>query len=302
MAWIFLFFIRIQVIIDKKKVTADELSKAFDVSIRTIQRDIDTLCSSGIPIYGEVGKYGGYHITENYKLDKNYISQNEINTLLEILNSFKNTLFKDSVRDLLNKFSILNTTKPANNKLLIDSSPWGNTIRRNKKLDNIYKAVEENRYISFEYTDLNKKHTNRIVEPYTIIMKGISWYLYAYCTSRNDYRLFNINRINNLYVNDSFPERLDFKPFNNSIIDSPKQSAEIIIKTKLTSCVPDYLNPLEEKIYDKNFKIIKCVLPIDEWLYTVLLGMSNDYEILKPDDLRVEITDRIKKSLKNYDL
>jgi len=288
--------------IDKKKVTADELAKTFEVSVRTIQRDIDILCNSGIPIYGEVGKYGGYHITENYKLDKNYISPSEINTLLEILNSFKNTLFKDSVRDLLSKFSNLSNSSIKNNKLLIDSTPWGNTKIRSKKLDTIYEAVEQNRLISFEYTDQYKNNTKRTIEPYTIIMKGNSWYLYAYCTIRNDYRLFNINRVNNIIIKEQFPERIDFEPFENSNIDSATISTEIILKTKNSSYLPDYLNPLEEEIYDNNYKIIKCSMPIDEWLYTVLLGMSNDFEILEPEYLKEEIISRIKKSLENYKL
>lgn len=290
------------IIIEKKKVTAEELSKTFEVSVRTIQRDIDNLCNAGVPIYGEVGKNGGYHITENYKLDKNYISQKEINILLDMLNGFKDTLFKGSVRDLLNKFSIFHDDNDTNRKLLIDTNPWGNSKRQNKKLDEIYKATEGTRILLFEYTDLHKNISSRNVEPYTVIMKGNSWYLYAYCLLRNDYRLFNINRISNLELKEMFSERIDFKPIDGFQIDKPRTSTEFNLKTKSLFQLPEYLNTIDESLDKEGNRIIKCSAPFDEWLYSTLFCLSSDFEVIEPDFLRDQIVKKIKESLEIYKL
>lgn len=290
------------IIIQKKKVTAKELSNTFGVSIRTIQRDIDNLCNAGIPIYSEVGKNGGYHITENYKLDKNYISQKEINTLVGILNGFKDTLFKGSVRDLLNKFSIFSDNGTKNKKLLIDTKPWGNPERQNKKLDEIYKATEISRLLIFDYTDLHKNMTKRKIEPYTIIMKGNSWYIYAYCHLRNDYRLFNTNRMLNIELEETFTERTNLKPIEDFKIDRPRPSTEITMKIINSFQIPEYLNYIDEILDVEGNRIIKCSLPIDEWLYSVFLSLSNDIEIMEPNFVRAEVTKRIKKSIEIYNL
>lgn len=290
-------------IIEKKKVTAEELSNTFEVSVRTIQRDIDDLCNAGVPIYGEVGKNGGYHITENYKLDKNYITKKEITTLVDILSGFKDTLFKGSVRDLLSKFSIFNDSIKSNRKFVIDTTPWGiNVKRQNQKLEEIQKATEQTRYLLFDYTDLNKNMTRRKIEPYTIIMKGNSWYLYGYCTFRNDYRLFNINRIVNLKIENIFTERENIKPIGAFNIDQPRTPIEIILQTKTSFTVPEYLNPIEEKILKENKRQIKCSVPLDEWLYSILMSLSNEFEIIEPLYVREEIINRIKESLKIYKL
>lgn len=292
------------IIIEKKKVTAEELSQTFNVSIRTIQRDIDNLCNAGVPIYGEVGKNGGYHITENYRLDKNYISQKEIDTLVEILGVFKETLFKDSIRDLLNKFSALNENNTSDRKLIIDTKTWGNSKRQNAKLDNIYFATENNRTLVFSYYDLNNNKTERRVEPYTIIMKGYSWYLYAYCILRNDYRLFNIKRIYAIKIEDTFNVRNDFKPIDISEIEKPRTSTNIKIKfsASMLDRIPDFFDPINEIIDKDENTIINCTFPIDEWLYSVLLSFGNNIEILEPDFLREEIINRLKETIKNYNL
>lgn len=83
----------LMLLLSKRKLTAKEMSEYFEVSVRTIQRDIDTLCSAGIPIYGDVGKYGGYQLTKNYKLDRTFLSKKEMDTLVVVLKGFGNPRF-----------------------------------------------------------------------------------------------------------------------------------------------------------------------------------------------------------------
>ncbi|MDC7221109.1 MAG: YafY family protein [Spirochaetales bacterium] len=291
------------IIIDKKKVTSEELARTFEVSVRTIQRDIDSLCSAGVPIYGEVGKNGGYHITENYKLDKNYISPKEVSTLVDILNGFKDTLYKDSIRDIMNKFSLFNEDSlPRARKVFIDTKPWGQGERQNSNLDKIYRAVEENLHLEFDYTDINKNITRRKVEPYTIIMKGNSWYLYAYSTLRSDYRLFNISRILNIELGETFEPRSDIQPIEDIQIEKQRKTTDMLLRTKSPYPVPGYLNPLEEKTDGEGYRVIKCSNPLDEWLYSALISLSTDFEVIEPPFIREEIVKRLKKCMNNYQL
>ncbi|MDA3810475.1 MAG: YafY family protein [Spirochaetaceae bacterium] len=198
----------LMLLLNKRKLTAKELAEYFEVSVRTIQRDMDTLCSAGIPIYGDVGKYGGYQLTENYKLDRSFLTVNEMDTLVTMLKGFSDTLFNDSIKTILEKMGGLNKTSTNLGNFQIDMTPWGADKGFLETLNHINKAIEEKRFVSFEYYDLYNNKTLRKVEPYITILKSGSWYIYGYCLLREEYRLFKISRIFELHIEQGMDKNL----------------------------------------------------------------------------------------------
>lgn len=293
-------------LLHRRKVTARELADYFEVSVRTIQRDMDTLCGAGIPIYGDVGKQGGYQLTENYRLDRSFLTRKEMDTLVPMLRGFSDTLFDDSLRTILEKVAGIKGEPSSFSHLRIDMTPWGAERDFHEVLNLIDNALKNHFLLTFEYFDLYNRKTERTAEPYTIILKGGSWYLYAYCLLREEYRLFKISRI--------FELRCDHQRFiprsgseDLSIlekIDRDRQAERIVIRFNKDARgrIPDFFDPRLAVEDDEGSLTFDLAFPVDEWLVNVFLGLSDCAEILEPLSLREEICKRIKKMKTLYKL
>lgn len=183
------------VLADVDKITVQELADRFEVSKRTIFRDLDTLNLAGIPIISYPGIGGGISIIEGYKIDKKILSTDDtgkIFTALKGLESIDNDI---SVNSLIAK---LIPEKEADifsqSEYVIDFSAWFEDSIIHEKAIALHKAICNNRCVLLEYVSGNSRE-KRFVEPYKLIFKQSDWYLYAFCRNRNDFRLFKLRRI-----------------------------------------------------------------------------------------------------------
>lgn len=293
-------------LLHKRKVTARELAEYFEVSIRTVQRDMETLSRAGIPLYGDVGKQGGYQLTENYRMDRSFLTQQEMDTLVTMLNGFKDALFSDSIRTILEKMGGIGADPTVQGNLLIDMAPWGEDHDFRKTLNNINRYIENRRLISFEYYDLNNQRTIRQVEPYRIILKSNSWYLYGYCRLRNEYRLFKILRIFQMVEeSERFNKRDDSGSHSrNANREVKRESTAMCLKfsPEVKGRIPDFFDVKKATEDDSGFITFNVSFPIDEWLVSIFLGFGDGLEVIEPESLRIEMTDRIKKMQVLYKL
>lgn len=177
-------------VLEKRKVTASELADKFEVSVRTIYRDIDVLSEAGIPIYTAQGKSGGISILENYVLDKSILSQSEQEQILLALQGLDDT----NAHYLLSKLGSLFKSTAAD-WIEVDCTTWKRGKTQNNLFNLIKNAILEKREVSFQYYSSKGVGTNRIVEPLKIVSKGNNWYLYGFCKLRNDFRFFKLSRI-----------------------------------------------------------------------------------------------------------
>jgi predicted DNA-binding transcriptional regulator YafY len=296
----------LMLLLDRQKCTARELAEYFEVSIRTIQRDIDALCEAGIPIYADVGQQGGYQLTENYRMDRSFLTRSEMDTLVMMLKGFQETLLSSSIKSIMEKLSGIHGTNTAHSTFHIDMTPWGADSRFSHTLKQLGKAIEQSHLISFEYFDLYNRKSERNVEPYKILIKSGSWYLHAYCLLRKDYRLFRLSRIFSLETSDSkFRKRDDseWQSSQNSLEISREQSEMTIrFSPEARGRIPDFFDPRTAVEEPDGSLVFKQRFPVDEWLITVLLGISDVAEVLEPASLRAEVQNRIKKSRILYEL
>ena len=145
----------LMMIINKEKITAKELSEYFQVSIRTIQRDIDTLSMSGIPIYAEIGKKGGYQLLYNYKIDTNFLNTKETKVIKSLLESLEQTAPYLEIKSISNKFLIMSPEESEDNKIVIKLSPLVNENNFKNNLEIITKARDSYNKIHIKYIDTN---------------------------------------------------------------------------------------------------------------------------------------------------
>ncbi len=292
----------IMILLDKERVGAQELADIFEVSPRTIYRDIDAINMAGIPVRGASGVGGGFEIMQNYKVDKKVFSTADLSAILMGLSSLSN-MMRGS--ELINALAKVKSFIPADqakdielkaNQIYIDLSPWMGSINIQPYLEIIKTALQESKLVSFDYADRYGNKTARTAEPYQLVLKSSHWYLQGYCHKRNAFRLFRLSRISNLQMNEeTFTPREYQKPQLDfaDILASMQTKIKIRIHSSVMDRVLDYctyedLSPDGNEHYIVNFPFIE-----NEYYYNVLLSFGDKCECLEPLHIRTEMKRRL---------
>jgi len=188
----------VYMLMNKKAATAKELSDHFEVSQRTIYRDIDILNEAGIPVYTNKGKGGGISILDNFLLNKSVFSDREQNEILFALQSFRAVKYVNADTVLTKLSAIFKKNKDVLNWVEVDFSDW--SYYGKEKFNAVKSAILDKRCISFDYYGASGEKTHRKVYPMQLWFKHRAWYIKAYCLMRKDFRLFKISRIQNISV------------------------------------------------------------------------------------------------------
>jgi len=290
----------IYILLHKKKVSATELAEQLGVSRRTICRDIDTLSVAGIPVCAEKGRGGGISLLPGFVLDKAVLSEHEQNEILTALHGL--TLVKTGdTTDVLNRLSAI-FNKAATNWLEVDFSDWNHS----NDFDNFKTAILEYLIVEFDYYNSYGEKTFRRVEPKQLLFKYKSWYLKAFCLTKQGERLYKLTRINNFVVTDEkFPIRdLIFSETDNNPTDAHKERMDITIKLRIAPemayrVFDDFDVALIEKQSDGSF-IVTRTYPEDNWVYSYVLSFGEYAQVLEPVNLIKIIATKIKNMSKHY--
>lgn len=292
----------IMVLLDKDRIGAQELADLFEVSLRTIYRDIDAINMAGIPVCSIPGVGGGFEIMPGYKIDKNVFSTADLSALLMGLSSLSGMVQGDEMAHALAKVrSFIPADKAKDielkvNQICIDLSPWMGSGNTQSYIEMIKAALQDNKLLSFEYIAHHGNKTARTVEPYQLVLKGSHWYFQGYCLKRNDFRLFRLSRMSNLQVQeDIFTPRVYQKP----ILDFAETLETMQIKIKLRVhksvidrvldfCSYECFTPDGIEHYIVNFPFIE-----NDYYYSILFSFGNQCECLEPLHIRTEIKRRL---------
>ena len=285
-------------ILEKGKVTANELADKFEVSVRTIYRDIDSISSAGIPIYALQGKGGGIEIAEDFVLSKSLLSENEKQQIMSALQGLDNTTIQRE-NELLTKLSALFKMKNTS-WIEVDFNNWQNNKMYEKTFDDIKSAILSKNIISFTYFSSNEKETDRSVKPVRLLFKSQDWYLYALCLLRNDFRYFKLSRIKNLEIHtekfdDNFEDVILKKetPHENTV------NIKVKFDRKVAFRVYDELNGEITEDNDGNL-YTEIEIPNDYNLYNYIFSFGDEAEVLEPKEIRMQIKKMINKMAEKY--
>lgn len=288
----------VNILVSKKTVTAKELADEFDVSIRTIYRDIEILSANGVPVFSSQGKGGGISIMDGYSIDKTLVSDNEQKQILMALESVNATGQVD-VKESLVKLGGL-FKKNEVNWLQIDFSPWSQNENDKIIFESIKNSIFNKQKISFLYFNTKGETSNRIVEPYKLVFKANYWYLYGFCTKRNDMRYFKLTRIEELKILDETfikrqlkEEKYTYEESNNNI------DIKLKIDGSMGFRVYDEFRRGTIKM-EEDYFIVNINVPYSDWIYGYLLSFGNAVEVLEPANIREEYIKKVKNILKNY--
>lgn len=196
----------LSILLQREKITAPELAEQFEVSRRTIQRDIESLCRAGIPISTAQGTGGGISIMEGYRVDRTVLTHPEMQAILAGLRSLDSVSGTRRYAQLMEKLSTgTGGLVSGGAHMLIDLSSWYKTSLP-PKIELIQEAIQQHRTICFAYCS-PKGESVRAVEPYYLVFHWSAWYVWGWCRSRQAFRLFKLNRMTELTTGDLFEPR-----------------------------------------------------------------------------------------------
>lgn len=300
----------IMILLDKRRVSAQELADLFEVSPRTIYRDIDAINMAGIPVRSTSGVGGGFEIMQSYKLDQKVFSAADLSAILMGLSGLSNILRGD---ELVNALAKVKSFIPADqakdiafktNQISIDLSPWMGNRSIPPSLEMIKIALQENKLISFEYIAHHGNKTARTVEPYQLVLKNSHWYLQGYCRKRNDFRLFRISRISTLQMQEqTFTPRV----FQNPVLDFAEmlETMQTKIKIRIHQSVMDQVLDIcafEDFFQDgKEHYIVWFPFIENDYYFNFLFSLGDQCECLEPLHIRAEMRRRIQNIAALYE-
>ena len=291
----------LSVLLQEEKTTAPELAERFEVSRRTINRDIEDLCKAGIPIETMQGTGGGISIMSGYRLDRTILTSKDMQMILAGLRSLDSVSGSSYYGQLMEKIQAGSSEFiSGRDSILIDLSSW-NRDSLAPKIETIQEAIGDRNLVKFRYFAPSGE-TERRVEPYYLVFRWSSWYLWAWCQKRKDYRLFKLNRMDGVEKTGkhfecreaAMPDLSNEKIFPGGIKVKALFDADQkwrLVEEFGTSCFTE----------NDDGKILFTAEYTDmENLITWILTFGDKAEVLEPKEAREKIRTMTEAMIKNY--
>ncbi|MDO5111831.1 MAG: YafY family protein [Clostridia bacterium] len=293
----------IMLLLEKERISARELADRFEVSPRTIYRDIDAINMAGIPVRSTSGVGGGFEIMREYKVDRKVFSTADLAAILMGLSNLSSMIRGD---ELVNALAKVKSFIPADrakdievraNQIYVDVSPWMGNGNTRAYLEIIKTALQESRLLSFAYVAHHGNRSARTAEPYQLVLKSGHWYLQGYCHERKDFRLFKLSRIADLQMKEeTFTPRdyqkptLDFSESLEALQTKIKlRIHRSVMDRVLDFCAYEHLSPDGDAHYIVSLPFIE-----NDYYYDMLLSLGDRCECLAPPPVREEMKRRIQ--------
>lgn len=291
----------LSVLLQKEKTTAPELAERFEVSKRTINRDIEDLCRAGIPIRTAQGTGGGISIMDGYRMDRTILTSKDMQMILAGLRSLDSVSGSSYYGQLMEKIQAGSSEFiTGRDSILIDLSSWYRDSLA-PKIEMIQDAIGDRRLIKFRYYAPSGE-SERTVEPYYLVFRWSSWYLWAWCLKRKDFRLFKLNRMDGVQITEknfecrdaTMPDLSNEKIFPGGI--KVKALFEADQKWRLveefgTSCFTE--NDDGRLLFTADYTDM-------ENLITWILTFGDKAEVIEPEEVREKVRTTIEAMIKNY--
>lgn len=287
------------ILLERERVPASELAQELEVSVRTVYRDVQTLCEAGIPLYAERGRNGGVAILPTFKLSRSMVSSKEKRDILASLQAM--TTAGASEKATLEKLRALFENESAD-WVRIDFSDWGG--ERGSMITTLKDAIICRRPLSFDYYNTAGICKPRIVCPIRLWFKSSAWYLLAYCMDSRAMRTFKLTRIKRLaLLSGEFPpDALALLHTEPEDIQSGMQPLSFTMK--IDGCMAfrvydDFEESQIARTPDGGFLVHAAFIP-DGWLISFILSYGEHAQVLDPPSLQLEVKNAIQKIIVRY--
>ncbi len=285
------------------KTPASELADYFEVSLRTIQRDMESLCLAGIPICSTTGVTGGYEISDRFRLDKGFVTYDEYSYILTALRGLVSATQDLKAKHILEK--VAHASASNTQGIILDFS----VLQEGDQsiLQQLQTAVTRKQAVCFTYTNNDNETRTHCVEPIAVLYRWYAWYLLAYSRARKDYRTYKIVRMSALNLTEEpFVIQHESADIILKKIDKTdsRQYTEIFVKSKESAKarIREYLKGTIVEEYENGDALIKATIVENEQLWIgTLLSLGNLAEVLAPEKIRKRLLDAAKNIVFLYE-
>ena len=287
------------ILLNRKKISASALARELEVSLRTVYRDIDALTEAGIPVFATDGRNGGFELVEGFTMDDQLLETGEIRQILAGLQGLTAIYSGQEIAGVIEKFKLVlkkaegSALNCSENHIFIEITP----SRREKEIIQLIEAsINRTTILCIRYTDANGRETDREIESAALVFVWQSWYVWAYCRLRKDFRFFKISRINEAFVIQTqrngpkanlserpWTQDWDTKPFEKIVL-----SADKVAYVKLR----EFFDAESINGTDGGQLQVTALLPVDEWVVSFIMGLPGHIKVLEPESLRLAIHSR----------
>ncbi|QDK70005.1 helix-turn-helix transcriptional regulator [Lactococcus protaetiae] len=290
-------------LLSRETVSATEFAMRFEVSKKTIYRDVESLNLAGIPVYLKQGRYGGLTLENSYKLDKHLLSTNDLQNILLALSSVHQQISNDKITATLEKISSMIVQE--NQQIFFD---WQGNMTAHDELRDLTQcladAIQNYQRVGFSYIDAAGNESQREVEPTNIFFKVDHWYLHAYDDSRKAFRNFKLSRMMNVKV-----LKLHFEAREVPKVDivkddflqaTPLFKVKIVFDKSLREKVVDWLGQKEIIRKDNQNFEITITLPLKETSFRQILSLGNKAKIIADSPFEKAFRDYLSALVEHY--
>lgn len=291
----------IMILLKKDIVSTKEFAQLFNVSKRTILRDMETLSLSNIPIYSVHGIHGGYGILDEYKVDKRLLSSSDLENILTALGGLEQILISEEVEVTIKKIEAMVSPLSLKGSVRLSFYDWEGRSEVLQTLKTCQESISVKKIISFDYIDKNGMITNRIVEPYQLHYSETSWYLKGFCLHRQSYRTFKLSRIDNLNMNEETFNPRDYALEQETTRYQPQLVA---IKALISPSIKDqFIERYGRKSiesYSSEYFLATIHIPQNPIGFQFLAGFGTNLEIVEPKSYIEEFRNYLYKMVEKY--
>jgi len=289
----------VYLLLEKKQMTAKELAEHFEVSARTVYRDVETLSAAGIPIYMAKGKGGGISLLPDFVLNKAVITEEERADILSSLKAVQAVSVTES-GTALNKLGSLFGAQEAD-WIEVDFGLWGDGEKESVLFELIKSAILEKKVVRFAYAATGREMKERVVEPLKLVFKASNWYLYAYCRLREDYRFFKLKRMRDVeLISEKFERQSPKKILQNKNSYQSGELVKVVLKFKKEAAFRAMDDFSEYEMQDDGSVLVSCEYMVGEWLTDIVIGYGEHCEVISPQWLRDEVEEKLCRMVERY--
>lgn len=292
----------VMILLQKERVTAPYLANKFEVSRRTINRDIENLCMAGLPVVTAQGMNGGISIADGYKVDKSVLTYDEMQNLITGIKALDSISSEEETEKLLNKFLINeDSVLSVRDSIVINlSSHYKNDLT--DKISFVKEAIRNNTRISFRYY-YSKGDAMRKIDPYYITFQWSSWYVFGYCLEKKDFRLFKLNRLweltntgENFELQEIPEERKDFENYFTDEIE-----ITVLFDESVKYRLIDEYGVNCFTVTEEGKLLFRTSFTNKDYMISWLMGFGDKAEVVYPKTLKQEIIKIAENILRQYD-
>lgn len=290
----------LSILLQNKKVTAPYLAEKFEVSRRTINRDIEALCRAGIPLVTEPGRGGGISIMEGYQIERALFTSADMQAILAGLRGLDSVSGTNRYLQLMEKLSAgTSNLLAADTHILINLSSWYKSAL-SPKIELLHSAILTGNKVSFTYFS-PKGESVRTVEPYYLIFQWAGWYLWGWCDEKADFRLFKLMRMTNLCAREAFIKRTVVPPdLSDGRVFPPTYQVKAKIHPSFQWRLVEEFGPGCFQILPDGMLLFSADFSDRNNLVGWIVSFGGGAELLEPEQLRQDVLRFAQDICRNY--